>query len=861
MSSSKRSSNGDEGKAPRKRSRNWSTIDSAEEEKDGGGGGNLEQSKSSHIAPLLAELYRVFVSGALSPELTTSVGVELSALLEVLRPCSGCTTITKCNGGTGPCRNCSTKKKRVCSVPTFLRYWVYSKRTGLTLEQTLFIISNYCDPKTKKTFSLDSTIFNNHLRRVTENNLLPPRIDIGGVSVLGDSPLDLEIRVKSFNLSRSPVIRLPARPTHNEEQSNWCVSKDLSVQAQSSSYSQSSSLAQSTRATFRNHTEFISPILSDTPFRVIQAADTPRHFQTPTPMSLLENTSSPPYTSSAATKFLESAVQSETRLEQGDSTSPFVIPSSPPSSEDVLPLYSLEENVPPVPTLSISDKTMGVPTLSFERDSAAALNAETSVSGLEQHLARARERSQVQHSGVKSHDRIRQENVQTFEDTLREAQTSIDTFRQKLQKELVMLSQTSEDQMKNYRHHVAGKEDIHNEVLSIESRDLRTRGARNEKLQGSYAQRESIEEKSKEISGERDDAYDNKVMELYRQQSLEGSVGESCEQRISREAKLVESRSRYEIIEGKLQESNARCETLEDKLKGSNTRCEILENKVTELNTRCETLESRLKKSNARYEILEGQLKESNTLYETLECRSKESQEELAGQAQAINTLNEHIQEQQVTLLKLKQFGITFDHSEAEKRPESNGLDKPDALIHKLITVSNYSRRLGLLDSTDVVDLILHQIKGPLESIIGIISQAPDFAGRADIQHQLELTMKTQFAIICRLETALKYVAHNTEYRSQDARKIMEAYASINEGQLLSISQHLLVKPCSENAIEKPIFREPLEGYTDISDPTSRSGLVPAVVHKGVSGRRWYHSMVALLQRTLDNVDVVSNKC
>lgn len=379
----------------------------------------------------------------------------------------------------------------------------------------------------------------------------------------------------------------------------------------------------------------------------------------------------------------------------------------------------------------------------------------------------------------------------------------------------------------------------------------------------------------KEISGERDDAYDNKVMELYRQQSLESSVGQSWEQRISREAKLVESRSRYEIIEGKLQESNARCETLKDKLKGSNTQCEILDNKVTELNTRCETLESRLKKSNARYKILEGQLKESNTLYETLECRSKESfeqraalesnleisqaqlflrQEELAGQAQAINTLNEHIQEQQVTFLKLKQFGITFDDSD-------NGLDKPDALIHKLITVSNYSRRLGLLDSTDVVNLILHQIKGPLESIIGIISQAPDFAGRADIQHQLALTMKTQFAIICCLETALKYVAHNMEYRSQDARKIMEAYASINEGKLLSISQHLLVKPCSENAIEKPIFREPLEGYTDISDPTSRSGLVPAVVHKGVSGRRWYHSMVALLQRTLDNVDVVSNKC
>ncbi|KAJ4496541.1 hypothetical protein C8R41DRAFT_918356 [Lentinula lateritia] len=354
----------------------------------------------------------------------------------------------------------------------------------------------------------------------------------------------------------------------------------------------------------------------------------------------------------------------------------------------------------------------------------------------------------------------------------------------------------------------------------------------------------------KEISGERDDAYDNKVMELYRQQSLESSVGESWEQQISREAKLVESRSRYEIIEGKLQESNARCETLKDKLKGSNTQCEILDNKVTELNTRCETLESRLKKSKESFE--QRAALESNL--EISQAQLFLRQEELAGQAQAINTLNEHIQEQQVTFLKLKQFGITFDDSD-------NGLDKPDALIHKLITVSNYSRRLGLLDSTDVVNLILHQIKGPLESIIGIISQAPDFAGRADIQHQLALTMKTQFAIICCLETALKYVAHNMEYRSQDARKIMEAYASINEGKLLSISQHLLVKPCSENAIEKPIFREPLEGYTDISDPTSRSGLVPAVVHKGVSGRRWYHSMVALLQRTLDNVDVVSNKC
>ncbi|KAH7867755.1 uncharacterized protein C8R40DRAFT_1178647 [Lentinula edodes] len=284
MSLRKRSSSDDEGKAPRKRPNILLTSsDNVVEEKNGSDNRKLDRSESPLLAPLLTELHQIFVPGALPPRLTAFASVDLSILAEVLRPCSGCTTLTNCNAGTGTCHDCYTKKE-VCSVPTFLRYWIYSDRTGLTLEQTLFMITNYGDHKTKKSFCLDNTVFSNHLRQVVEKSLLPPPLNTG-TSVLGDSPTDLENRVKALNLRRSPVVRtVHALENHRPRE---LLSRDLLTHSQPSS-----SMAQSHWLYSRSHTELISPI-HETPVRVIQAAGH-RHFQfvTSTSSSPSENPSS-----------------------------------------------------------------------------------------------------------------------------------------------------------------------------------------------------------------------------------------------------------------------------------------------------------------------------------------------------------------------------------------------------------------------------------------------------------------------------------------------------------------------------------------------------------------------------------------
>ncbi|KAJ3874294.1 hypothetical protein F5051DRAFT_417167, partial [Lentinula edodes] len=824
MSLRKRSSGDDEDKAPRKRPKNWRVIsNNVDEDRNGGDSSNMVHFESPLLAPLLAELHRIFVSGALSPELTTIASADLSVLVEVLNPCSGCTTLTKCNAGTDPCCNCSTKKKKkVCSVPIFLRYWIYSKRTGLTLEQTRFMISNYCDRTTKKSFYLDSAVFNNHLRQVAEKNLLPPHIAIDSTSVLGNSPTDLENRVKALNICRSPVIRLPARATLGDEQLSR-PSSDLLIQTMHPSSSSHPSSAMS----FGDRTGLISPI-PETPVRVIHTANPHKDFQPATsiPLPPSKNSPSVQYVLTKPPEFSgfsyplsdECTVQAQRRSMKAGPASPFNLFPNSHFIENVSPLSSLEEDAPPLPSMvppsiqnSLSIDLISAP---FSENPVIAHRDQTRVSELEQLLAWAREQFRVERSGIKAQDHLQREIIRTFTNSIRQAHASVDELRQENRKlVLAMLNKSSEGRLKSSQHHIAHEEgDIQTNVSSRDPVDPRASSQRN-------LLRFSEHGTGEELTDSEHDAYENKSREPRRQCfALQGGLRDSCE---------------YLSLEGKLKESNTRCETLEGELEELHTQYKALGDRFKELHEQRDALQNKLETSQAQLFL---------------------RQEEIAGQAQAINTLNEYIQEQQVTILKLQRLGPRSPESGAEKE-----LDNPEALVHKLITISNYSRRLGLLNSTDVIDIILHHIKGPLESVLGTISQAPDFPGCADIQFQLERAIQTLFAIICRLETALKYVANNTEYRSKEARKIIEAYASIHEGQLLSISQHLLVSPCSANAIEKPIFREPLEEHADISDPISRSGLVPTVVHRGVSGRHWYRNMVALMQRTLDNVDLICN--
>ncbi|KAH7880196.1 uncharacterized protein C8R40DRAFT_1165104 [Lentinula edodes] len=637
MSLRKRSSSDDEGKAPRKRPNILLTSsDNVVEEKNGSDNRKLDRSESLLLAPLLTELHQIFVPGALPPRLTAFASVDLSILAEVLRPCSGCTTLTNCNAGTGTCHDCYTKKE-VCSVPTFLRYWIYSDRTGLTLEQTLFMITNYGDHKTKKSFCLDNTVFSNHLRQVVEKSLLPPPLNTG-TSVLGDSPTDLENRVKALNLRRSPVVRtVHALENHRPRE---LLSRDLLTHSQPSS-----SMAQSHWLYSRSHTELISPI-HETPVRVIQAAGH-RHFQfvTSTSSSPSENPSStqctlcshsdarfsgPPSLSKVAPSLDECAVQAPKSLNKAGSTLLFDLLRNPRSIKSAPPFSSLKESALPLPSVvSTSIPKSHSIDLSAPFPEAVGVKAhsdQTRVKELEQLLAWARDQFLTERDGVEAHDHIRREIIQIFANSVRQAHASVDKLRHENGKIVrVMLSKTFGSQLKSSEHRTPREvEDVQADMLSRDSQDPPWRTSLQSnvpkfpeqhgtsmELQGSHKQRNT----------ERD-AYENKLREL----PIRRRLRESCEQH-------------KEL-----------------------TRCEILEGILKELNTQIESLEERFKELCKQRDALGISLETSRAL---LFLR----QEVIARQAQNINTLNEHIQEQQVTISKLRRLGLTSNGCNVERRP------------------------------------------------------------------------------------------------------------------------------------------------------------------------------------------------